>query len=232
VIAHPTHVLALLLIAVAATGLRTPAQAQDLPKPVVTVTGEASISVAPDLAQVRVGVTSQAPTAREASEANNAVMTRVIAAIKDFGIADKDFQTSRLSLLPIREPPRGSELTRISAFQASNQVTVKVQPIEKVSELIDRLVAAGANEITGIELRVSSPSQVLDAARADAMANARHKAEIYARAAGIRLGRAISITEGEGAGGPVFTRQAADLPIAPGERTLRVSVTVAFELLH
>jgi uncharacterized protein YggE len=230
VIAHRTHVLALLWIAVAAT--RAPAQAQDLPKPVVTVTGEASISVAPDLAQVRVGVTSQAPTAREASEANNAVMSRVIAAIKDFGIADKDVQTSRLSLLPIREPPRASDLTRISAFQASNQVTVKVQPIEKVSELIDRLVAAGANEITGIELRVSSPSQVLDAARADAIANARHKAEIYARAAGIRLGRPISINEGEGAGGPVFTRQAADLPIAPGERTLRVSVTVAFELLH
>ena len=228
-IAHPIRTLALLI---AVAGLRAPAQAQDLPKPVVTVTGEASVSVTPDLAQVRVGVTSQAPTARETSEANNAVMTRVIAAIKDFGITDKDFQTSRLSLVPIQEPPRGSELARISAFRASNQLTVKVQPIEKVSELIDRLVAAGANEITGIELRVSSPSQVLDAARADAIANARHKAEIYARAAGIRLGRPISINEGEGAGGPVFTRQAADLPIAPGERTLRVSVTVAFELLH
>jgi uncharacterized protein YggE len=77
----------------------TPALAQT-PPPAISVNGEASVSVSPDLAQVEGGVTSEAKTAREASDANNAAMGKVLLALKGAGIDEKDYQTSRLSLAP------------------------------------------------------------------------------------------------------------------------------------
>jgi uncharacterized protein YggE len=221
-----------LAIALAALA-RAQAQTQDLPA-VISVVGQASVSVPPDHAQLRAGVTSQGTSAREASETNNAAMAAVMVALKDAGITDKDIQTSRLSLQPVTEQGRAGP-TRITGFRASNQVTVTVHAIDKVSELVDRLVAAGANEIGGIDFRVSSPSQALDEARAKAIADARRKAEIYAQAAGVVLGKAVFITEGGAVPLPIargdMTAAIASM-VSPGERMLSVSVTVAFELLR
>jgi uncharacterized protein len=211
----------------------THAQARDL-APFISVTGQASVAVAPDHAQLRAGVTSQGASAREASESNAAAMTTVMAALRAAGIADRDIQTSRLSLQPISEQDRAGP-SRITGFRASNQVTVTVHAVDKLSELIDRLVAAGANEIAGIEFRVSSPSQALDEARSKAIADARRKAEIYAQAAGVTLGKPVSISEGGAIPLPV-TRQDMTAAIAtivsPGERTLTVTVNVSFEFMR
>jgi uncharacterized protein YggE len=230
---HRPSLLAFALIAAAAFGPRAPSHAQDLPV-VISVLGQASVSVAPDHAQLRAGVTSQGASAREASATNAAAMAAVMAALKDAGIAEKDIQTARLSLQPISEQERPGP-ARITGFRASNQVTITVHALDKVSELIDRLVAAGANEIAGLEFRVSSPSQALDDARARAIADARRKAEIYAKAAGVTLGKAVSISEGGSVPLPVtrsdMTAAIASV-ISPGERTLAVSVTVAFEILR
>jgi uncharacterized protein YggE len=212
---------------------RTHAQAGNS-QPVISVTGQASVAVAPDHAQLRAGVTSQGASAREASESNAAAMTTVMAALKAAGIADRDIQTSRLSLQPISESDRAGP-ARITGFRASNQVTVTVHAIDKLSELIDRLVAAGANEIAGIEFRVASPSQALDEARTKAIADARRKAEIYAQAAGVTLGKAVSISEGGAIPLPVtrsdMTAALATI-VAPGERTLTVTVNVSFEFMR
>jgi uncharacterized protein YggE len=197
----------------------------------VTVTGEATIAVAPDTAMMRIGVSSQDKTAREASEANARQMTAVLNAIKNAGVGDRDIQTSRLSLQPQYDPNKGGT-ARLTGFQASNQVTVRIRDIDKLPNVLDRAIAAGANEMSGIEFVVSEQSKLLDQARDDAIADARRKAELYAKAAGAKLGHVVSITE-EGSAPPPRPMQAmraGAVPIAPGEQTLRAMVTVSYEL--
>jgi hypothetical protein len=197
----------------------------------VTVTGEATVAVAPDAAVIRIGVSSQDKTARAASDANAKQMTAVLAAIKDIGIAERDIQTSRLSLQPQYDPNK-SGTARLTGFQASNQVTVKIRDIDKLPSVLDRAIAAGANEMSGIEFVVSEQSKLLDRARGDAIADAYRKADLYAKAAGAKLGHVIAITE-EGstpAPRPMQALRAGAVPIAPGEQTLTATVTVSYEL--
>ncbi len=211
------------------------AQAQERFVPRLTVSGEASVTVAPDVAQIRTGVTTQAKSAKEASEANSKAAHAIAAALRAAGIDDKDIQTTRLALQPTYEaPPARGGPGRINGFQAANQVVVKVRDIGKLADLIDRVVAAGATDIGGIEFLVSAPSPVLDRARADAFADARRKAEIYAKAAGVTLGRVIGLSEDQATHEPLpmVARSAAAPPIAPGEKTLRVTVHVSYELAN
>jgi uncharacterized protein YggE len=221
---------------VAATLLATPALAQTMPPPAISVTGEATVSVAPDQAQIDGGVTSDAKTAREASDANNAAMGKVLLALKGAGIEERDYQTSRLSLQPqFATPSKVSERAQgILSFRASNRVTVKIRDVTKVANVIDVLVSAGANEIGGIHFTVTQASKALDEAREKAIADARRKAEIYAKAAGVTLGEPISISE-EGAPVPVFRSKvaapmAAGAPVAQGEETLSVTVSVSWAI--
>jgi uncharacterized protein YggE len=224
-----------LALAVAATLLATPALAQTVPPPAISVTGEANVSVAPDLAQIDGGVTTEAKTAREASDANNAAMGKVLLALKGAGIDEKDYQTSRLSLQPQYPPnPNRAGPAVISGYRASNRVTIKVRDVTKVASMIDVLVGAGANEIGGIHFVVTQASKVLDEAREQAIADARRKAQIYAKAAGVTLGEPIAITE-EGAPTPMFRSKvaggmAASAPVAQGEETLSVSVSVSWAI--
>jgi uncharacterized protein YggE len=218
-----------------APALAETAPAETAPPAVISVTGEATISVAPDLAQVDGGVTTEAKTAREASDANNAAMGKVLLALKGAGIEEKDFQTSRLSLQPQSAPSRnGPGLSTIVGYRASNHVTIRLHEVTKVASVIDTLVAAGANDIGGIGFMVSKASKLLDEAREQAVADARRKAEIYAKAAGVTLGVPLSISEG-GAPGPMPFRKiaapmAAAAPVAQGEETLAVTVSVTWAI--
>jgi uncharacterized protein len=221
--------------AIAAALLAAPARAQtqtDFPA-AISVTGEATVSVPPDLAQVDAGVTSDAKTAREASEANNAAMGKVLLALKGAGIAEKDYQTSQLSLQP-QYPPNRSGPSPVVGYRASNRVTVRVRDVTKVASMIDALVGAGANDIGGINFMVSQASKLLDDARTQAVADARRKAEIYAKAAGVTLGAPLSISEEGAAPRPVFrAKMAAEMaatPVAQGEETLSVRVNVSWAI--
>jgi uncharacterized protein YggE len=215
-----------------------PASAQNSPPPAISVSGEANVSVAPDLAQVDGGVTSEAKTAREASEANNAAMGKVLLALKGAGIEEKDYQTSRLSLQPLyATSSKVSETQRgIVSFRASNRVTIKVRDVGKIANVIDTMVTAGANEIGGINFVVTQASKALDEARTKAIADARRKAEIYAKAAGVTLGEPISISEEGAASPPVFrSKMAAPMagaptPVAPGEELLSITVSVTWAI--
>ncbi len=215
------------LVVVATALLPLSAHAADK---LVTVTGEATVSIAPDMAVIRIGVTTQGKTAREASEANGNQMTAVLAAIKDAGIATKDVQTSRLSLQPQYDPNKGT--ARLLGFRVTNQVTVKIRDTDKLPAVLDRAISAGANEMSGIEFVVSEQSRLLDEARTEAVADARRKAELYAKAAGAKVGAVIVISE-EGSAPPPRVMQAlraGAAPVAPGEQTLRAVVTVSYEL--
>jgi uncharacterized protein YggE len=222
-------------LVVVASLLAAPALAQT-PPPAISVTGEATVSVAPDQAQIDAGVTSDAKTAREASEANNAAMGKVLLALKAAGIDEKDYQTSRLSLQPqfAANYKPSDRAAGIVSFRASNRVTVKIRDVTKVAGIIDVLVGAGANEIGGINFTVTQASKHLDEAREQAIADARRKAEIYARAAGVTLGAPLSISE-EGSAAPVTYRRmsagkAASAPVAQGEETLAVTVNVSWAI--
>jgi uncharacterized protein YggE len=224
---------AVLLIAVL---LGAPALAEtpaDFP-PAISVTGEAQISVAPDIAFVDAGVATDAKTAREASEANNTAMTRVFAALKAANIDARDVQTSRLSLQPQYAPNRSGP-SPVVGYRASNRVTVRIHDVSKVAGVIDTLVGAGANDIGNVAFEVSQASKLLDEAREKAVADARRKAEIYARAAGVTLGAPLSISEG-GAPQPMFRAKAvggmpaSPTPIPQGEETLSISVSVTWAI--
>ena len=200
----------------------------------LTVNGEASVAVAPDTAVIRIGVSSLGKTAREASEANGKQMTSVLAAVKESGIADRDVQTSRLSLQPQYDPNKNGT-ARLLGFQVTNQVTLKIRETEKLPAVLDRAIAAGANEMSGIEFIVSEQSKLLDQARDDAIADARRKAELYAKAAGVKLGRVVAISE-EGSSPPsrpmVQAMRSGAVPVAPGEQMLRANVTVSYEITN
>jgi uncharacterized protein YggE len=158
-------------------------------------------------------------------------MTLVLAAIKAGGIAERDIQTSRLSLQPQYDPNKGGT-ARLTGFQATNQVTVRLRDIDNLPAVLDRAISAGANEMSGIEFMVSEQSKLLDQARDDAMADARRKAELYAKAAGAKLGQVVSISE-EGPTPqprPIQAVRAGAVPVAPGEQTLRAIVSVSYEL--
>jgi uncharacterized protein len=228
---RPT-LFAALALAVALAGA---ARAQDEVQRLVTVTGSAEVEAVPDLATITAGVETQGPTAREALGANTEAMAAVFAALDAAGIAARDRQTSQLNLNPVYEPYRdgAQEPQRVIAYQASNMVTVRVREVGKLGAVIDALTSAGANRLYGVGFEVSEPRASLDTAREEAVADARSKAELFARAAGVTLGAVRSIRESTGMGGPEPLRaraMAEAAPVAEGTVTLTADVEVVFEI--
>jgi uncharacterized protein YggE len=221
----------------AGTLLAAPAVAQTVPPPMISVTGQAEISVPPDQAQIEAGTTTEAKTARDASEANNATTGKLLLALKAANIDEKDIQTSRLSLQPESAPSRPNGPPTVIGYRASNHVTVRLRDVTKAASTIDLLVGAGATDIGGINFIVSNASKLLDEARSQAIADARRKAEIYAGAAGVTLGAPLSISEGGNllpyrrmAVGMAAMAAAAPVPVAQGEETLQVTVNVSWAI--
>lgn len=209
----------------------------------LTVQGEGKTARKPDLAVFNAGVATAGKTAGEAMAANAAQMTRVIAALKRAGIAERDIQTSNISLNPVyaqHQPrPMGSiepEEAKIIGYQANNQVTVRQRKLDDFGKVIDALVAAGANQVNGPSFEVDDSASALDEARIDAIKQARARADLYARATGLKVVRVLSISE-SGAyvpRGPVMYRMdaasAAPTPVMAGEVSLQANVTVQYEL--
>jgi uncharacterized protein YggE len=229
---HISRVLICAFLIAAAAPAPVSAQAAERIEKLLTVTGEGTVAAAPDSAVIRLGVSSQGKTARAASDANAREMTVVLAAIKESGVADRDIQTTALSLQPQYDPNK-TGAARLIGFQANNQVTVKIRDVARLPSVLDRAIAGGANEMSGVEFIVSEQGTLLDKARIEAIADARRKAELYAAAAGMKVGRVMAISE-EGSAPPQRAFQAlragAATPLAPGEQTLRAVVTVSYEL--
>lgn len=199
----------------------------------------------PDLATFSAGVSSSGRTAGEALSKNSADMARVIAALKRAGIADKDIQTSNLSLNPVYADMSGQprnpleqQVPHIIGYQVNNTVSVRQRDLAAYGRVIDTLVSVGANQVNGPGFEVDDPDAALDEARVAAMTKARARANLYARAAGLRVVRIVSISESGGyvPQPPVmYARSAmADMagapPVAAGEVALSTSVSVTFEL--
>jgi uncharacterized protein YggE len=237
----PASLVRLGLLAVFLAAPR-PALAQSEQKlPSVTVTGEATISQAPDLAMLQAGVTSQAKTARDAMSNSAKLMAAVLITLKEAGVPEKDIQTSELSLNPIVDHSKaGSSPNRspaqIVAVEATSLLNVRLTDVKKSADVLDKMISAGANVTTGISFAISDPSKLLDQARIEAIADAKRKAEIYAKAAGVTLGKPLSISEGYvSRGRPTMMgakREAVAMPIQPGEEKVGINVQVSYELVR
>jgi uncharacterized protein YggE len=121
-------------------------------------------------------------------------MAAVTSALQESGIAQEHIQTSRFSIQPVYAPQEPRTEPKLVGYSVFNQVRVKIHQISKVGEILGRLVTAGVTNVGKIEFPVSDPSKALDQARAPAIADARRKAEVYAQASGLQLGRVIWIT--------------------------------------
>src|SRR5437868_9366568 len=161
----------------------------------INATGE--VTRVPDLATVSAGVVSRAATATAALQETADRMQRVLAALKRAGVEDRDIQTSNVNLNPEYRYPE-NQAPQLVGYTASNSVSVRFRDIRKSGRILDALVAEGANQINGPSLSVEHPELALDEARLKAIANARARADLYARALGMRVVRIVSINESGG----------------------------------
>jgi uncharacterized protein YggE len=194
-------------------------------------------AIAPDLATITLGVQTDAATAAQALSANAAQMTKVVAALRKAGIAERDIQTSTLSVSPQyvyeqNKPPR------LNGYQASNQVTLQVRDLARLGQTVDATVSAGATNVGGISLGLQDPKAAEDAARREAVKALQAKAELYAQASGYRLVRLVNLAEGGGYAPappmPMYAmakREMADSsPVSGGELKVRIDISATYEL--
>lgn len=216
-----------------------PATAQSVAEgPVLRVSGEGRVQVAPDMAVITLGVQSRAKTAQAALREASGRVASVLEALRGAGIEARDMQTSGLSLGPEWDGSYsdGRNRQRVIGFLVSNTVTVRVRDLAGLGALLDTVVADGANTFNGLQLTSSRMDEHMDLARRNAVAEARRKAALYAEAAGVTLGRLQSLTEAGGGGPrPFLAREmamadASVVPVAEGEITVSASVDLVYAI--
>lgn len=241
-LAAAAPVLALALTAQPASAQAAPPPAADAMFAATTLNLSAygEVKADPDQATITLGVQTDAPTAAEAMRLNAERMSRIVAALRRSGIAEKDVQTSNLSLnaqyqYEERQPPR------LTGYQASNQVTVTVNELDRLGRTIDATVSAGANQIQGIGFGLKNPEAAMDQARQLAVRALQAKAQLYATTTGHRIGRLVNLSESGGyAPSPpprpmyrmdmAVAAAAPETAVAPGQLTVRADVTGLYEL--
>jgi len=232
---------AVALAASAAAPMTAAAQDTQMPMPAVqgtllSVNAEGMSEGRPDMAVINLGVTTEGQTAQAALQENARRMQALTQALRRAGVAERDIQTSNVSVYPQQVYGEGRE-PRITGYQANNTVTARVRNIDTTGRVIDAAIAAGGNTVHGVSFAYQNPDAQLDAARRDAIAEARRRAELYAQALGMRVHRIVAVTE-SGASAPPpmpvaverMAAQDASTPISPGEIETRVHVSVTFEL--
>jgi uncharacterized protein len=169
--------------------------------------------------------------------ANSKLMAAVTSALREFVIAENDVRTSRFAVHPIYASAEPRAEPKLVGYSVSNRVRVTLRQIDKVGEVLDRLVNAGVTDVGGIEFLLSDSSKALNRAREAAIADARRKAEVFVQASGLRLGPIMWIREEGESAAPIPMRAegataAGPVPITTGEDTLRVRVMVGFDIVR
>ncbi len=204
----------------------------------ISISGHGEIRAVPDLAVVSIGVTSQGSSARDALDVNTKSMKALLDTLKGAGIDTRDMATSNFSVGPrLDYGNNNGQPPKVVGYDVNNMVTVTVRKIEDLGGLLDVAVTTGSNTINGVSFSVSKPDSMLDEARKAAVADARHKADIYAAAGGFTLGNIISLSEGTAYQPPTpymvksARAESSDaVPIAQGEQTLSIDVSIAYEI--
>ena len=215
-----------------------PALADQPAPPSLQASGQGIEYAVPDIAIVSLGVTSRGRTASEALTANSADLAAAIAAITGSGVADKDIGTSGFSIYPVyAQNSDGSQTQppKIAGYEVSNEVRVTIRDIAQSGAILDKVVTAGANRVSGISFDSADRKTPADAALKAAIAEAKRKAELMAAAAGVKLVRILSVSTSEGGGPqPVFARMelkaAAPVPVMPGQQAVTVDASITYEI--
>jgi uncharacterized protein YggE len=231
--------VAICLLSCLATMLPARAIELDDMPPAIEVTGEGRVSARPDMAQIQIGVTTDAPTAQEALRKNSDAMASLLKTLQAKGISDKDILTSNFSVNPqyrYDNPSGRSQLPVLTGYTVNNSVHTKVRKIADLGMVMDAVVASGANNINGISFSQANPEPLLDQARRNAIKDAERKAQIYAVASGIKAGKVLWISETGSHFEPPrpmmmsARAESAGVPISAGEQELSASVNVIFEI--
>jgi len=227
----------ILALAASLTFALAPAQAQTQAR-TLSMSGQGEERAAPDTASLSAGVTSEAATAAAALAANTTRMQGVFSALKKLGIADKDMQTANFSVSP-QMVNDNNQSPHITGYRVSNQVRVRLEDVSRLGAALDALVSAGANQVNSVQFSIRDSTALMAQARGDAVADAKAKAEIYAKAAGVSLEPILSITE-NGSEGPrplyqMVTVSASKIagappPVAAGEQNVSAQVFIVWEI--
>jgi uncharacterized protein YggE len=216
-----------------------PALADAPQTPTLTATGDGTATVIPDIAIVTIGVASRARTAGAALAANSTDLTAAIAAIRGAGVDDKDIATSGFSIDPVYAEPKSGDVATappaIVGYSISNSVTVTIRDIARSGSILDKVVGAGANQVTGISFDVADPKSSREAALKSAIADALAKGQLMAGAASVKLVRILSVSTAEASPPrPVFAamalKAAPSVPVMPGQQSVTASATVTWEI--
>ncbi|MEM5495395.1 SIMPL domain-containing protein [Hoeflea sp. AS16] len=223
-----------------------PAFADDAKRPepgVISVSGEGVSAVAPDMAVISLTVLRQAETAREALDANNEAMADVLAAMKAEGIAERDLQTGAFSVQPRWVYPKNDDSEnrepRIVGYTVNNTLTVRIRDLSRLGDILDTSVSLGVNQGGNIVFTNDDQDKIREAARLDAVAQAKAKAEAMTGALGVSLGRITQISENSYSAPPapmaraemvMMAKSADSVPVASGENEYRVTVNVTWEI--
>lgn len=232
--------MALAAVAMAPTAALATEAESKAQTPLVELAIYEEIELAPDVAVIGAGVTNEAPSAVEAMRQNSAEMRRVIDRIKALGIAEKDIQTSGISLYARYDYDQGEQRQVFRGYQVSNRVSVKLRKIERTGEVLDALVAAGATDLSGPSFSVEDDSAAKESARTRAFKRGHAQALAYAMMAGYDYVRLVYISEAIAVNGPVpmpaeklqmADTARASVPVQPGLVSSGVSITVKYEML-
>lgn len=205
--------------------------------PSITVTGTGHASAVPDTAHIEAGVVTTASDATKALAENNQRMQAVLTALRAAGVARQDIQTAVVNLSPLyQHPAKNGEAPTITGYRATNVLRVELRDLDKLATVLDELVHQGANQLSGIRFEVHDPERIFDAARRAAMTDAHHIAELYARTAGVSLGKVLTI-DAQPEGGPprpyaraLAAESVPRVPVAAGQVRVDATVRVRYAL--
>jgi len=209
----------------------------------IWVTGEGKVTAVPDIATLRLGIEAQEATVAEAQTQASEAMDRVMAALTDNGVADRDIQTQYFSIHKVTRWDETKNQEIVIGYRVSNMVTAKIRDIDKAGSIIDAVALAGGDltRIDSISFSIDDPSAYFGEAREKAMADAEAKAEQMASLAGVRLGKPTYISESGYLPPPIYPRVAYEEvpmpapapppPISPGEMEITLTVQIAYAIL-
>ncbi|MCX8225517.1 MAG: SIMPL domain-containing protein [Sulfitobacter sp.] len=202
----------------------------------ITVSGEGVVSLAPDMATIRLGVTERAATASDAMRQTSEKVRGILEQLDGIQVAGLDRQTSGLYLRPVYDnrPRDDNGPVQVVGYEAGNSVSITVRDLSKLGALLDAVVAEGANDFNGLEFGLQDNAEALIAARKGAVADAMARARQLADAAGVNLGDVLQMSESSQGYRPMEMKasqmRGMDVPIETGEVDIRAQVTMQFAI--
>lgn len=232
-----TILMLLGLVLSACTGTTANAQATTSPTRTLSVSGQGKAYLAPDLAYINIGVHTEGPEVTEALGSNTSQANKVAETLKNLGIDSKDIQTTNFNIYPQQQFGPNNEVTS-TKYLVDNSVYVTVRDLNKLGEILDAVVKAGANNINGIQFDSSQKDKAIADARKAAIANARQQADELAAAAGVKLGSIQNINVNNSGPVPMYDVKVnaalagagGSAPVSAGQLVITVDANLTYEI--